>query len=195
MTPLQFYFPFFSEPVGEGAIEPPLDEVTAVARRMGCNEETARAVALHRRAIKALREAEETGYLQHVRDLSEKVEASDLKAKALPANFAERLSRLREHLATRGRGRPQRSIYVAHEVSELFSFLRQTQSYAMTLEWLKRRKRHYTSQKNVERMLTNYKRHNLTERSGERAGAITSVWDRDFERFFAWAAKLTEPKK
>jgi hypothetical protein len=65
----------------------------------------------------------------------------------------------------------------------------------MTLEWLKRRKRHYTSQKNVERMLTNYKRHNLTERSGERAGAITSVWDRDFERFFAWAAKLTEPKK
>jgi hypothetical protein len=190
MTPLRFYFPYFFEQVSEGAIEPPHEEVKAVARRMGCNEETARAVVLHRRAIWALREAEETGYLQHIRALSEKLKSGELEAAALSVDFAERLNRLREQLAARGAGRPQRSIYAAHELSELFSFIRQTQSYGTTLEWLTTHKRRHMSAKNSERILSNYKKQKTTGTT-----ANTSVWDPDFERFFAWATKFVEPRK
>jgi hypothetical protein len=83
--------------------------------------EDARAVARHRRAIRALREAERTGYLRHVVELGNMLKSGLLLLEVLPGDFPDRLNNLR---LERKRGRPVRSIFRSLEIRELFAFFR-----------------------------------------------------------------------
>lgn len=191
MTKLRYRFPCFSDPVGEAPLDPPHGEWKAVVRRMGCDDETAKAVAFHRRAIKALREAEETGDLRHVKDLAKRVSEGELDDAALPTNFHKRLLILFHDQKARGPGAPRRSDYWRQAVRSSFRFYKKAVGWERALEWLA--KEFGVSPSGIEKIVSG----EIARSADERLDALEtliSIWDPDFLRFFEWVAEGAHPE-
>lgn len=191
MTKLRYRFPCFSEPVGEAPLDPPYEEWKAVMRRMGCNDETAKTVAFHRRAIKALREAEETGDLRHVKELAKRVSEGEIDDAALPINFHKRLLILLHDQQARRRGAPRRSDYWRLSVRSSFDFYKEAVGWDKALAWLA--KEFSVSPSWIERTVSGASARSADERL-DALETLISFWDPDFSRFFEWVAEGAHPE-
>lgn len=191
MTKLRYRFPCFSEPVGEAPLDPPFGEWKAVMRRVGCDDETAKTVAFHRRAIKALREAEETGDLRHVKELAKHVSEGELDDAALPTNFHKRLLILFHDQQARGRGAPRRSDYRRQAVRSSFGFYKEAVGWEKALAWLA--EEFGVSRSGIERTVSGARARSADERL-DALETLISIWDPDFLRFFEWVAEGAHPE-
>ena len=193
----RFRFPYFGEPVAEDAIAPPSWEVKAVAQHLDCEVQVATLVALHRRVIQAMTEAEETADLRHVADLVALVVQGQVFDAALPADFHKRLLVLYYDLQTRARGQPRRSEYLKRDVYHRLAFYRAAAANGKLDDFGKPLTMAEVEEWAADEFGVSESRIRQLAEEGKEANEllprVVNYWDRNFERFFIWTEQLSTP--